>query len=452
MISRLLSTTTWLALLAAPVALLAQNVATSANEDERIEALLREQSEFYRPKSTLAVGFRLLTSGAQTHFGKLGTVPSNLTVAPASEGAVTRQYNNGNVTLDAARPNEVDINGIQTSVPGGRYTTSGQKTVDVLDANGVVIGSTTSTVQTGDYVSFTPGLTRSWGYVNAQQAALKPGYIAMSTYSASSDGGFADHKMGSSGGIELSLYQRVGKGTRRFEWSVLAGVSLNGINNKTSGSVVSTLTANTDFYSLNGKTAPGLPTTTTTDANGQSTVTINPYSSTADFVNLVDTAGNIVTVNGVEKATPIGVIPEGPTQTTTSKTNVNGNWQVKGAYFMMRVGPSLHAQLSERLGLSASLGLAGAYAGTTYTANENFTIPDSNGALIVKAESSTAKHFLGGYFADLNMDWSANEFVALFGGVSAQQFGDYEQLVGARTARIDLGGSVGLRGGITIKF
>jgi hypothetical protein len=136
---------------------------------------------------------------------------------------------------------------------------------------------------------------------------------------------------------------------------------------------------------------------------------------------------------------------------------VTGNWQVKGSYLMLRFGPSLHAQLTDRLGLSASLGLAGAYAGTRYSAYEYFTNPDDAGQLIETSASetplsSTASEFLGGYFADLNLDFAASETIGLFGGFTAQQLGDYEQKLGDRSARIDLGSSIGIRGGISIKF
>ena len=43
------------------------------------------------------------------------------------------------------------------------------------------------TTQTGDFLAYTPGLTRNWTYATASQ--LTPdGRVAMSTYSASSDG------------------------------------------------------------------------------------------------------------------------------------------------------------------------------------------------------------------------------------------------------------------------
>jgi len=64
----------------------------------------------------------------------------------------------------------------------------------------------------------------------------------------------------------------------------------------------------------------------------------------------------------------------------------------------------------------------------------------------------TENKFLTGYYADLNLEWAANERTGLFTGFTAQKFAGYDPSVGSRTARIDLGSSVGLRGGISIRF
>jgi hypothetical protein len=67
-------------------------------------------------------------------------------------------------------------------------------------------------------------------------------------------------------------------------------------------------------------------------------------------------------------------------------------------------------------------------------------------------EQTTSTKFLSGFYADLNLEWAATERTGLFGGFTAQKFDGYDQMVGSRTARIDLGNSVGLRGGVTIRF
>ncbi|MBL9215254.1 MAG: hypothetical protein JNG83_07250 [Opitutaceae bacterium] len=426
-----------IAALAAVIALPATGLAqTSANEDERLEALARDV-EAYVPKSSLAVGFRVLSSGAKVSYGNLGSVPFANTAAPLSEGSVSRNYDNGAVLKDSLRDNEKDTNGNQTSTPGGRYTTTSTSTVDVKDADGNVIGTQDVTTINGDYLSYTPGLTRQWGYGSEAQLQQAAGYVAMSNYRAISEGGMANKKQGPNGGVEFELTRIIGRISGRIQWGLAAGVALNDINNKVGGSVLSTLVTQTDYYYLNGQTAPTAPYT------GPS------------YVDLLDASGNVITTQGLETTTPISELPTAGMSTETitpGGVTVRGNWQVKGAYFMMRVGPALRAQLTERLGLNASLGVAGAYSGTKYTAVETFDVPNVTDAVVTTTEESSASKFLSGYYADVNVEWSANERTGLFGGVSAQQFGDYQQTVAGRTALIDLGSAVGIRGGITIKF
>ncbi|MDB6167134.1 MAG: hypothetical protein JWQ83_2274 [Lacunisphaera sp.] len=442
---RLLTAAAALALLAIPPVVSAQSQ-ISASEEERLESLARANAEVYTPKTSVTVGFRMLGQGAKTHFGSLGNVPSNLTVppAPASDGVVVRSYNNGYVDLDAPRPSEVDSNGVQTSTPGGRYTV--QTTTNVTDADGNVIG-TTSTV-TGDFVSYTPGLTRYWSYIGNSQATAKPGYIAMSSYTATSDGGFKDAKQKTSGGIELQASHVMGRLSKRTEWSLLTGISLNSINDKANGDVAATLHTTTDFYSLNGQPAPVLPSTT--DATtGVTTFTAYVGPSFADLP-LPD--GTAVT-GGFETTAPITTTASSSSSSAVvGGTTVHGVWQVKGAYFLIKLGPSIRTQLTERFGINGSVGVAGAYAGSRYTANETFDIPDGNGGTVATSQESTASKFLGGFYADLNLEWAANERTGLFGGLTAQKIGAYDQVVEGRTARIDIGTTVGIRGGVTIKF
>ena len=419
---RSLQFTTLLALISTPVLLLAQ-AEISSKEEERLEALAREDAEWYAPKNSLTVGFRVLGSGGKVQFGKLGSVPYNTSVAvPLAGDGVNRVYNNGFVNADFPRLNETDSAGNQTSTQGGRYQ---------VISNSIV---------TGDYLSYTPGLSRNWSYTSANQALVQPGYIAMSSYSTTSDGDVMNKKQGVSAGVELQFNHIMGKLSKRIEWSLVAGVTLNGINDRTAGDVHSTLNTTTDYYYLNGQAAPAIPST-------------GPYSGPSYGDLVVD---GVTTTSGLETTVPVSSVPvtvPGADTVTAVKgaATVHGKWQVKGAYFMLRVGPSVHSQLTERLGVSASMGVAGAYAGTHYTADESFEVPDVGTTISTSAFSDTTK-FVTGYYADLNLDWAANERSGLFGGLSAQKLGDYSQALGSRTARVDLGSSVGLRGGINIKF
>jgi hypothetical protein len=413
------------ALLILPSLLAAQQVA--ASEEERLAAIMADPSRWYVPKNTVTIGFRMLSAGGNVQYGNLGSVPGNATVAPASDGAVARNYSNGYVDLDGLRADEKNADGSQSSTAGGRYAIFSTRTNE---------DGTTRQVQTANYLSYTPGVTRYWAYASADQVTAN-GRIAMSNYSAASDGGSALKDTGPTGGVEFTLNRAFGQISKRTEWGVIAGVSLNNLNNKTSGSVLSTLKVATDYYSLNGLTALAAP-----------------YSADS-YADYVTTEGDTVT-SGLETTVPIGTVPvQSTTSAVVGGTTVNGNWQVKGAYMLVRVGPSLRAQLTSRLGLSASIGLAGAYAGSTYTAYESFVLPTDDATVVstndLVEQNKTAK-FLSGYYADFNLEWAATERTGLFGGLTAQQLGDYDQTLNGRTARIDLGNSVGIRGGVSIRF
>ena len=346
---------------------------------------------------------------------------------PASDGVVSRTYDNGFVNIDAPRADELNADGSQFSSPGGRYTTTSTDAVGNVSL-------------TGNFLSFTTGLSRKWSYGAPSQAVVRPGYIALSSYSATSDGGALDKKQGPTGGMEMQFARTLGRLSKRTEWRLLTGIALNGINNKIGADTLATLRTNTNFYSLNGQAAPATSPAT-------------PYTGPS-FGDLTDVAGNVLIASGSETTTPIAATPDDTLSTSTAVTGgttVHGNYQVRGAYFFVKLGPSIRTQLTERLGLSASLGLAGAYAGSRYSAVESFEIPEI-GSTRSTTEQSNASKFLRGYYADFNVEWFANERTGLFGGISAQKFDEYDQTVGGRTAHIDLGSSVGIRGGITVKF
>lgn len=408
-------------LLTAPIFLHAQE--TTANEDERIEQLVRtEASEWYTPKNSVNVGFHILTSGAKVRFGNLGSVaPTSSILAPAFGAVANRTYDNGYVNLDSPRTEELDANGNQITQPGAHYYTY------TVDANGNQI------VQT-DRISYTPGQTRVWSYSTADQATALPGYIAMSSYSATSDGESVSKKQGASAGVELQFSHAIRKFGKRTELSFVIGGALNSINAKTAGDVHSTLHTNTDYYALvGGAPAPVMIGATPLPYIGPS------YSSDSS----------------VETTVPLATTATPSLSTSTATlggATVHGLWEVKGAYFMLKLGPSIKTQLTDRFGLSASLGVAGAFVGTHYSAIETMEIPEVGTMVTDPTQDSDKSKFMGGYYADFNMQWSTNDTLGLFGGVSAQKLGDYTQIMGTRDAVIDLGSSMGVRGGINIKF
>ena len=423
MIPRSLSFASVLLLASLPATLLAQE--TSGREDERLETLAaRTQKEWIGPRNKVSVGFRLLDSGGKVDFGNLGPVPAKL-IAPASAGAVNRVYDNGTVSADGLRSNEVDSNGNQTSTPGGRY----QITSTATDGTVSVVG---------DYVSYTPGLTRTWEELTQAQLDARPGYVAFTNYSTTSEGGHFSDKAGPVMGVELEFARTFGRVSRRMEWGITTGFTLNSISNKTAGVVTSTLNARTDYYAANG-TIPAAP------------------ASAPSFVPLI-VDGVSINDFGYETTVPLSQTPDESLTTHTSTpggAQVNGQWQVKGAYMMLKLGPSFHVQFNDHWEMTGSIGFAGAYVGTTYSAIETVTVadlPDTATAGNQAIEASNTTKFLTGYYGDLTFQWTANETTGLYGGITAQQLSSYEQMVAERTAKIDLGSTVGVRGGISIKF
>lgn len=432
-----------LSTLAAPAILSAQ--ITSSSEEERLEKLMADSAQWYVPRNRVSVGFRALSSGGKVTFGHLGEVPFEIKVSPISAGVTDRIYDNGAVRVDAPRLDEKDANGNQTSTPGTRYAVTGKVVVvkknpdgtDVISDDGTVVTEEVQT-QVGDFIAYTPGVTRNWSYASNPQITAD-GHVALSTYSSTSDGASRLKESGLSAGVEFQFVRILSNPNARFQWGVLAGIALNGINSKTAGTVSATLNTRTDYYSLNGLTAPAAP-----------------YISTESFVDYTTPAGPTIT-NGKETTVVLSALPDQPTKETSTPggVNVDGQWQIKGAYFMVRVGPSVRAQLTNRFGLNASFGVAGAYAGTTYSVSERFLVPNLTDIYIGNStgagESRTTK-FMNGYFADLNIEFAATERTGLFTGLTAQKFDGYDQEVGGRTARVDLGSSVGLRGGISFRF
>ena len=149
-------------------------------EDERMQEIAKHnEEEWAGPKNRVSVGFRVLNSGGTVTYGHLGSVPAKF-IAPASEGAVDRNYDNGYVLADKPRPDEVDSNGNQISTPGGRYP------VYVTLADG-------TKSQVGEGLGYEPGVSREWTEYTQAQLDARPGYVALTNYSTTSEGGhFSD--------------------------------------------------------------------------------------------------------------------------------------------------------------------------------------------------------------------------------------------------------------------
>lgn len=424
------------ALMAALVVPAFAQSASSTPDEEANLALTLPTDEWYVPKNSLHFGMRILSKGAQVRFGNLGSITNSRATGPDASGNYV--YDTGYVKKDALRdqfetksaPDPDTKVGTPTfygePIGNGRY-----RAHQVTRAEEG--GALTDTV-VGEGLSYNAAVSREWAA--ASTSLIDGTLLRMSNYSARSEGAFAEKREGMNSGIELSLSRVFGKLGNRIEWGLAGGVALNPVNSKTGGAVRATLSVYSDYFRLASTLPAGVksgPTfadfNTTVDGDDQSLETTVPVGATPD-----------TTVAGT-----------GKTVTTAGGAAIDGNWKIKGAYFLMRVGPQLRAQLTERLGLSASIALAGAFSGTRYTVFESLTVPDLPDPITEEAEDAKGA-FLTGLYADVNVDWAVTERTGLYAGVNMQKFGSYDMEVGGRTAKIDFGNAVGIRGGMNFKF
>jgi hypothetical protein len=230
----------------------------------------------------------------------------------------------------------------------------------------------------------------------------------------------------------------MGKVLKRFDWSIVAAVGVNDIAASLNDTVAARLTTVTDTYNLFGRLPPAAPysapssvTTTVTNADGTTS------SDTADTTTLL---GN----------RPI----DRTTSSTVDSTSVRNRWKLKGAYYTVRVGPSVSFQILTRLKVTMSAGLAGVYAGSTYSVTEAFQ-PETGAELSSSLDDETAK-FLAGFYADATLQFDATERTGFYVGAVYQATGSYDQTISTANANyvtnVDLNSLNGFRAGLTYRF
>jgi hypothetical protein len=284
------------------------------------------------------------------------------------------------------------------------------------------------------------GLTNVW-QVNYASQITAGGDVAQHLYSTNTTGAALKGRSLSLAGWELQAGRSLGKIARKVDVSLVAGISFSSMNAKAGGTAPAQLVTLTDVFTLNGQTPP-------------STL---PYTApTGMTVNVVDANGNTVyDANGNPQTTNLPtslLLSQQPTRTTTLGTaNVNGHWQVKGAYYAFRVGPMFQLPLTERLKISFGAGAALAYVGTDYTVSEQIEL-DEVLSPVQTAELDHRNVLLPAFYADLDAEYWLTERAGFYLGATYQKSKTFEQTLGGRTATIDLGTTSGLTTGVTLRF
>ncbi len=356
----------------------------------------------YVPKSTMHFGARNM-SGPKTSFSGKGKLSTDVQSGTATGSNEARTYHDGAVLADA-RSTEVD--------------------------NGD--GTTTNVPAPND------GKTDTWRYDSDKQLTAD-GYMVFHTYSAEIlDSATRNRDAGRTSGVELGVAYDMGKVFKRFDWSIVAAAGVNDISATLNDGVMARLTTVSDTYNLFGYLPPAAPysapsTTPTTVTNADGT------TSSVDAINTV-LLGN----------SPIAR----STASIDDSTSVRNRWKLKGAYYTVRVGPSVTFQITTRLKAMVSAGFAGVYAGSTYSVDEAFQ-PETGVEITESLEDETSK-FLIGYYADATLQFDATERTGFYLGAVYQATGSYDQRISTANAnyatKVDLNGLNGFRAGLTYRF
>jgi hypothetical protein len=368
---------------------------------------------------TFHFNVRYNQANADVEFQNLGEVPSAHTLPGADIADFpVRFYDDGAVVLDSPRLDEQDDDGNQTSTPGGTY------------------GADYGNGAESSFLAYTPGQTRQWGYRNESQATATPGYIHMNAFSSASAGASLGTENDVSGlGIEMAVARRLLRISEKVEVNLTASIGLTDIRAESSGRIVANLVTLSDVYQLFGN-AP-----------------LAPYLAPT-FENLFDDVGNLVLEDGVETTVPLqDVTADRRYSTTPDGALVDGEYELTGAYYSMRIGPQLRAHINDSFAVVASAGLLGAYVGTDYNVTETLDMGayDINNPITI---TETAEHteLLLGYYAEVALEYWLTERTSIFLGAAYESIDDYMQALRGRTAFVQIGENLVLRVGLITRF
>jgi hypothetical protein len=353
-------------------------------------------------ENRVTFGVRFLR-GSKVTFKNLGTIATTHSVGNLTD-EVARTYNDGSVGLDA-----------RTFADGG----------DLPD----------------------DGRTNTWNFRNASQVASDQSGIAFHNYSAKTNGAGLSTNSGLKGGMDLEYSRRFGDLGRRnpdvpatVTWGAALGVGLTDVNGKTRGSVRATLNSVTDTYSLFGATPP------TVGDTGYSA----PSSSTESITNADGTTASVT----FDTTTYLANRPDSRTETTKPDgAEVNGYWQVRGAYFSLRAGPWLRWQPTEKLALRLSAGGTMSLVGLRMRYDERLMLDGLGETVSATEETDTRSMGLGGLFSAVDAEWALTHRTGIFAGASYEYMGKSPNLTaGDRSAQVKMSSGVGVRFGLSTRF
>ena len=367
----------------------------------------------YVPKSMLSLSSRFFVHGPKTTYSGQGSIPS-----PTSAG------------FDISVPNVARIyfDGLVNFDTRTIFTSSG-------------VGEGTSIPIASD------GRTNSWSYEYPSQL-LPNGNIAFNNYSAEVTDTGSHNSLGAPGlGLELLMDRDMGKIGKHLKWAITAGFSIADIHSSTFASVPTAVTTVTDTYDLFGQVPPAAP-----------------YSSpnTISQSVLTSTGGGITTTSGTtttQQASQTILLGNAPLSRTisTAVVQTENRYFIEGAYYTLRIGPTLIMPIGSHFKLSMSAGPDLLYSGSEFNVFETLPLDENPQIPYTVLYQKQNTKILPGYYMDVDLRYDLTETAGFYVGGLVQGGGSYSQDVpsGAGTSystKIDFSDQQGVKGGFTFRF
>lgn len=258
------------------------------------------------------------------------------------------------------------------------------------------------------------GLTSFWGYNNASQ--VQGGNLVLSSSSSTGGGNSLDNDSKLQHGLEVSYDYQLGA----FDWGAWGIEGAFGwmpVNIRDTRAVASTISVQTDVYLGNGIVFP-----------------VPPYAGTV--------AGPGPLLGSTPNSSTIVTVPGGLLTT--------GQRELDASVFAFKLGPYLDYKLTDHVVLTLSGGLSLAVVDSEFSFTEVNTIVGV-GAQTFSGRNRTTDALVGGY-ASARVAWWLTDNVSVFGGLSYQNVGSFNQQAAGRNAKLDLGSTVFLNAGVGFSF
>jgi hypothetical protein len=397
---------------------LAVRAADDQKEDEKqapeeIPNFNQLDEYIYVPKTTLSLGTRYFLHGPKTTYSGQGLNPS--VVNPGADSTVdvpnlSRTYIDGSVSPD-------------------------QRTIPVATGEGATEPAPIPL----------DGRTNTWGYDNASQL-LPNGDITFHGYSAEVTDPNSHTVDGTPNtGLELIIDRDMGKLGKHFKWTITGGFSIGDIHSSSFVNVPTTLTTLTDTYDLFGQVPPPPP------FNSPNTATQTVYGAGS---TVVLGSGQTTTTQTAEQQILLGNQPISRTEVPTSISTTN-RYFTEGAYYTVRVGPTLIMPFGKKFSLNVSAGPALIYSGSILNTLEDLNI--ATGEDYTQLYQRENSKLLPGYYVDVNLEYQLTDTAGFYVGNIFQSAGSYTQEVSSGpgtnyVSKIDFGNQDGVKGGVTVRF